>query len=111
LQNYKDKSTSVKILEKLKINFPENAKIILNLGIAYSEINQFENAIKNLNESLKLKSKEPSALFYLISLYVQTGNFAEIIPLLELGEKEFSNIPEFNEKFQILKNKLQSILN
>jgi hypothetical protein len=58
---------------------------------------------------LILKEKDPASVFYLISVYLQDNQLEKIPALLIMAEKEFGNIPEFNSKLEILKQKLNVI--
>ena len=62
-------------------------------------------------ESLSLKEKDPSSVFLLISVYLEENKYQKIPSLLIMAEKEFADFPEFNSRFEILKQKLSTIFN
>ncbi|MEJ2613823.1 MAG: hypothetical protein P8Z35_02605, partial [Ignavibacteriaceae bacterium] len=66
-------------------------------------------AEKLFEESLTLNEKDPSSIFYLISVYLEENQYQKIPSLLMMAEKEFGNIPEFNSKFELLKQKLNTV--
>ena len=111
ITDYYDKKTALEILKLLKIRFNGNSKFHKTLGLLFSENDFFNEAAAEFRESFKSEEKDPSALFYLISILVGKNQFDEIPELLLFAEKEFGGIPEFDEKFEILKEKIGLLIN
>lgn len=103
-----DKKAALEILANIKYMFPENPKLLITLGNLYIENNFLEDGIHLLKESLTLKQKDPSAVFYLISAFVRLNMISEIPEWLLFAEREFGHIPVFHKKFSILKQKLEA---
>ena len=108
-EKYKEKRLVLEILIEIYNSFKENSKFLKTMGLLYLENNLHDKAIKLFEESLELKEKDPASVFYLISIYLEDNQLEKIPSLLILAEKEFRNIPEFNSKFEILKEKLNTI--
>lgn len=109
-EKYSYKKISLEVLQKLYSTFKDNSKFLKTLGLIYFENDFLDNAERMFKESLALKEKDPSSVFLLISVYLRENQPGKIPALLIMAEREFSNIPEFHSKFEILKQKLSSAL-
>lgn len=111
LERREEKKSSLEIMLAVKEKFSDNAKFLITLGNIYIQLgNEIDQGIYYLKESLKQKQKDPSAVFYLISILIQQNKLSEIPEILTLAENEFGHIPLFNEKFQILIQKLGALI-
>ena len=110
-ERYKEKELSLEILKKIYTSFKDNSKFLKTLGLIYLENRSLNEAEKLFEESLTLNEKDPSSIFYLISIYLEENQYQKIPSLLMVAEKEFGNIPEFNSKFELLKQKLNAVFN
>ncbi len=104
------KELSIEVLSKVYDSFKDNSKFLKTLGLLYFEKDLLNEAERLFEESLELKEKDPSSVFYLISVYLKENQYQKIPSVLMMAEKEFSNMPEFNSKFEILKQKLSAVL-
>ncbi len=111
ITNYYDKKKALEILKLLKNKFYGNSKFHKILGLLYSENNFFNDAVIEFKESLKPEEKDPSAVLYYISVLINNNQYQEIPELLIFAEREFGGVPEFAEKFEILKKKLSILFN
>jgi tetratricopeptide (TPR) repeat protein len=110
-ENYRDKKQALELMLSIKKRFENNSKYLKTLGLLYSEINMLEESADVFECSLKLKEKDPAAVFYLISVLVRIDKTDKIPGVLLFAEKEFGDIPEFKKNFELLKEKLSSIIN
>ncbi len=110
LENYNDKASALEILNKLNKKFEGSSKFHKTLGVLYSENKLFDDAVREFRISLRAEVKDPSAIFYYISVLIESNKYQEIPDLLIFAEREFSNVPEFNQRFKILKEKLKGVL-
>ena len=110
-ERYREKELSLEILKKIYTSFKDNSKFLKTLGLIYLENRSLNEAEKLFEESLTLNEKDPSSIFYLISIYLEENQYQKIPSLLMVAEKEFGNIPEFNSKFELLKQKLNAVFN
>ena len=108
-ERYKDKELSLGVLKKVYASFKNNSKFLKTLGLIFLENHSLNEAEKLFEESLTLSEKDPSSLFYLISVYLDTNQYQKIPALLIMAEKEFGHIPGFNKKFELLKQKLNAV--
>ncbi len=108
-EKYKEKELSLEILSKVYTSFKDNSKFLKTLGLIYLENHSLNDAEKLFEESLALNEKDPSSIFYLISVYLEENQYQKIPSLLMMAEKEFGKIPEFNSKFELLKQKLNTV--
>ncbi len=111
IEKYNDKKSGLDILNSIRNTFNSNSRYLKTLGQLYYENNFFDEAINEYENSLHLEDKDPAAVFYLVSVYIERNVINKIPDLLLFAEKEFGNIPEFNAAFEVLKQKLQKILN
>ncbi len=111
MENYKEKKTALEILLLLNDRFSNNSKFLKTLGLLYFENKLYNEAIKEYEESLLQKEKDPASVFYLISALIESNQIDKIPDLLLFAENEFGNIPEFNSSFENLKQKLSEIFN
>ena len=109
IENYNDKKTALEILLSLKNQFKNNSKYLKTLGLLFFENKFYDEAVKEYEESLLLKEKDPASVFYLVSALVESNQIEKIPDLLLFAEKEFGNIPEFNDAFESLKQKLNKL--
>ena len=110
-ERHDNKILSVEVLKKVYSLFKNNSKFLKTLGLLYLENNFLNEAEKMFEESLSLKEKDPSSVFLLISVYLEENKYQKIPSLLIMAEKEFADFPEFNSRFEILKQKLSTIFN
>ncbi|MDP4173539.1 MAG: glycosyltransferase [Bacteroidota bacterium] len=110
IENRKDKLAALEILCAVKTKFNDNAKFLIALGNLYYQNGNSDQGINCLKQSLELKQKDPSAVFYLISILLLQNQLSEIPEWLSFAEKQFGHIPVFKEKFQILLQKLGAII-
>ncbi len=111
VENYADKLKALELLLAIGDKFKGNSRFLRTLGLIYSENRMYNESVEVFEKSLLVEEKDPAALFYLISVLVQSNQVERIPELLLFAEKEFGDIPEFNQKFKILKEKLSFILN
>ncbi|MGA9293864.1 MAG: glycosyltransferase [Ignavibacteriaceae bacterium] len=108
-ERYEDKKVSLQILKRKYSSFKDNSKFLKTLGLLYLENRFLSEAEEMFEESLALNEKDPSSIFYLISVYMDENQYQKIPSLLVMAEKEFGHIPEFNSKFELLKQKLNTV--
>ena len=111
LENDSDKQRALDLATAVKETFKGNSKYLKTLGLLYSENNMLGEAESIFEESLTLEEKDPAAVFYLISVLIQSNRLEKIPELLSFAEKEFGRIPEFNSGFELLKGKLDILFN
>ncbi len=80
---------------------PTDAKIAYNLGLLQEQIGQRDEAIKTLEETVRLKSNYPDAHYALAMVYKNDGRIADAIAQLEYIKNNIT--PEFMETSQKLK--------
>lgn len=80
-------------------------------ALVLAENNRIPEAVRAFQKSLELKSPDPSSVFYLVSIYVQNGEFEKIQPLVDFAVNEFGMIPEVNQRLNMLKEKIALLLN
>ncbi len=110
VEKLENKETKLNTLFYLHDNFETNAKYLTKLGITLNENGFASEAIQVFENSLKLEEKDPSQVFYLISIYVNENLYEKIPDILELAMNEFSNMVGFQEKLTKVIKKLEPIL-
>ena len=110
-ERYDNKAFFIEVLKKVYVSYKVNSKFLKTLGLLYLENNSLYEAEKMFEESLLLKEKDPASVFLLISVYLEKNQYQKIPSLLLMAEREFSDIPEFNSKFEILRQKLGVVFN
>jgi len=87
--------------------YPQNAGLLNKYGLYLITKKRNAEAKEILEKSFELKSEDSSIVFYLISLYLNTNDFASIRLVMEKALELYSGNYEFMLKFEILKQKLQ----
>ncbi len=104
------KQTQLNALFFLNDKFEMNSKYLTRLGLSLYENEYRGEATQIFERSLKLEEKDPSQVFYLISIYVDENKYEKIPELLEFAMNEFSHISGIQEKLNNVIKKLEPIL-
>jgi len=94
----------------LNDQFETTSKYLTRLGLSLYENRYNSEAAQVFERALKLEEKDPSQVFYLISIYVDENKYGEIPRLLEFAMNEFSHIVGIKEKIESVIKKLEPIL-
>lgn len=94
----------------LNEKFETNSKYLTRLGLSLYENEYISEAANVFENSLRLEEKDPSQVFYLISIYVDGNKYEKIPQLLEYAMDEFSHIDGIQEKLKSVIKKLEPIL-
>jgi len=105
-----NKEAELNTLFYLHDNFETNSKYLTKLGVTLNENGFASEAMQVFENSLKLEEKEPSQIFYLISIYVNEGVYEKIPDVLEFAMNNFNHIVGFQEKLNEVIKKLEPIL-
>jgi glycosyltransferase involved in cell wall biosynthesis len=90
--------------------FETSSKFLTRLGLSLYENSYNNEAAQVFERALKLEEKDPSQVFYLISIYVEENKYSEIPRLLEFAMTEFSHIAGIQKKIENVIKKLEPIL-
>ena len=93
----------------LNKKFPDLPFIKTSFGLFLSEQKRYSEAAEQLEISYNLK-KDPSLIFYLVSIYLQSSDFTKIMPIIKKAESEFNLQPEISERLKILKLKVEPFI-
>ncbi len=110
LKGYSQNQKKIEIYLSLFEKFEKNSKFLSNVGLVLSENGLLEEAEGILETALALEQKDPSAVFYLISVYLQNEKYNKIGNVIEIAEKEFGTNPEIMQKLVVLKKKLNGLI-
>lgn len=106
IQRNPSKEEQISNLKKLREKFPGDSVLLNTLGGLYHEQNKLSEAVEVYESLFETKPVDASVIFYLTSLYLQTGVAEKIPPLLQESESYYGNIPEVKAKLAVLKEKL-----
>ncbi len=106
IQRNSSKKKQISILKELREKFPGNSVLLNTLGGLYREQNKLSEAVEVYESLFETKPIDASVVFYLTSLYLQTGKLDKIGPLIQESENYYYKIPEVTAKLAILKEKL-----
>ncbi|MCU7497220.1 MAG: glycosyltransferase [Ignavibacteria bacterium] len=95
--------------EGIKTNTEFEAEYLNALGAALLKSNLNEEAGEAFEASIKKGIKDPSAIFFLISVYINTGKFERILPLVETAERMFCSDNEVMQRVRLLKEQLTAL--
>jgi len=90
-------------------SFPESATICKNLAQMYINSNQ-EKAIELFNKSLQYE-KDPAVYINLISIYISKSDYEGVRKCFNQLKANCSEKPQIKQKIDILREKLNTILN
>ncbi len=105
-----DFRSRIDILFNLFDKFKEETKFLVLTGISLMEAKNYEEAEEIFTYSLSLKEKDPSVIFYLISIYLETNQVEKIKEILAFAEESFGANRLVIMKLKDIKSKLQPIL-
>ncbi|MCF6270659.1 MAG: glycosyltransferase [Melioribacteraceae bacterium] len=105
-----NKEEELNTLFYLHDSFETNSKFLTKLGLTLDENGFSSEAIQVFENSLKLEEKDPSQVFYLISIYVNENVYEKIPDVLEYAMNNFKHIVGFQEKLNKMIKKLEPIL-
>lgn len=111
LKGYSWQEEKLSLLERVNEEVKNVSSYQNYYGTVLAENGKIPEAVRAFSRSLELKNPDPSSVFYLVSIYVQNGEFGKIMPLIGFAENEFGMIPEVNERLSLLKEKVRRILN
>lgn len=94
----------------LNDKFETNSKFLTKLGLMLNENGYSSEAAQVFERSLRLEVKDPSQVFYLISIYVNENRYDKIPAILEFALNEFSHIVGIKDKLNSVIKKLEPIL-
>lgn len=80
-------------LETARKLAPTDPKLAYNLGLVYSRLNQLDDSIKQMQESIALKTNYYEPYYALTLLYEEAKNTQEIPALLEQAKASLTVIP------------------
>lgn len=99
----------IRILEKLKLKFPDNCTISSAYAISLLEVGKTGQSIELLEQLLNHPDVQPSVGFYLISIYINDGRYDEITRIIEFSESKFNMIPEAKAAIDLIKQKIEGL--
>ncbi len=82
----------------LTTNLKTTSKYLTRLGLSLYENRYNNEAAQVFERALKLEEKDPSQVFYLISIYVEENKYNEIPRLLEFAMNEFRTLLGYKKK-------------
>lgn len=100
------KQQILSLAEKLLKKFPDSVEVKKLLAKILDEFGRVDEAIKILESVIIKEQKDPSIYFYLITYYLKQGSQDKIKPIVQMLEKNFSNVPEVMSRVRTLKRKL-----
>ena len=83
------KDDAIRILEFAKINNKRDSRVYYNLSCLHIDLEQHEEAIKNLKKTLELDPKNKQASFNLGVCFFNIQNFDNTIKVFQAYQKEF----------------------
>lgn len=102
----------VSILKKLIEKYPQKVVLYNKLGVALSKGGLAREATEVFENTLAKHPEDPTPVFYLISMYVETKELSKLKKLIETSKKKYSkddvclvNLKRIEEKVQMILNK------
>ena len=110
LSSYNKQQEKLSILNSLENRFNSNSKYLVQIGLAYYEKNDLNKAQEYFELSFQQQEKDPPAVFYLASIYLNTNNTNKLIKLIEFANTTFKDNRIVQEKLQVLIDKIKPLL-
>ncbi len=98
-------SSKIDFFRSLNQSFPENHAFLNRFGLVLYNLQMFNEAEEIFEKSFTL-TKNPSAVFYLISTYLQNNKFIKIKSTIENAERTFSGQKEIVARMEKLRKKI-----
>ncbi len=86
---------AIRLFEKLAEDYPGEAILLQNLGIAYGMMGDYVKAVPTLEEAVRLEPT-PVAYYNLAVAYRETGKLEDAVRVLELYLRDPGDTPEAN---------------
>lgn len=113
LDGYQEQDVKLELLRRMPENIITNKEFEIEylnaLGSALLKNNYFEEAAETFETSIGKGIKDPSAIFFLISIYINIGKFDRILLLVEMAEKSFASDGEIMQRVYLLKKQLSAL--
>ncbi len=100
----------IKLLLDMYDKFKDNTKYLLLVGLSLMEGKSYKEAEEILTHSLNQQDKDPSVIFYLISIYLETNQIKKIPSILDFAYKNFGENKLVMSKLKDIQIKLQPII-
>lgn len=104
-----DKSAIKEIIIVMLQYYPNSALLYRNLALLLVNSDN-DKAIEIFNKSLEIEI-DPTVYIYLISVYISKNDYKNVIETFNNLQNKFSNNFKIKQKIDLLKEKLQPILN
>lgn len=110
IDQYPYLDTKIELLSRVSENMQNVPEFLNTFGHALLEAGNFNRAKSLFERSISISIKDPSVIFYLVSIYVQLNQFENIESVILKAEETFNSIPVVMEKINILKSKLSQLI-
>lgn len=97
------------LTEKLVDRFPGNVKLRNKYGLYLKDLKKTDKAIGVFKKTLDKYTKEPSPVFYLISIYLEQQNFTSLTNLIEESRIKYADNKMFINHLDNLETKINTI--
>ncbi|MCU7505226.1 MAG: glycosyltransferase family 2 protein [Ignavibacteria bacterium] len=110
IDKYMLRKNKFQLLEAIPSNLRNSFHYLNSLGLAYFENGMEKEALNAYEMSLTYAIKDPASVFFMISMYVNSGDFIKTDKLLCQAENSFAYLPEVAAKLKMVKKQIQEFI-
>jgi glycosyltransferase involved in cell wall biosynthesis len=110
IDRYMLKQDKFQLLEAIPSKLRNSFHYLNSLGLCYYENGMEKEALDAYEMSLAYGFRDPASVFYMISMYVNSGEFQKTAELLSRAENSFGYLPEVAAKLGIVRKQIQGFI-
>lgn len=111
IDKYTLKKNKFQLLQAVPLKLRDSFHYHNSLGLSYFENGMEKEALNAFETSLSYGIRDPASVFFMISMYVNSGDFIKTDKLLSKAENSFEHLPEVAAKLKMVKKQIQEFIN
>ncbi len=105
ISKYDNKEFAMNVLTQLHQKFNNNTDVIKQYALTLDSVNKTQDALKLLEGNFDIVKSDPSALLYLVMIYLKMSQYEKALEILNTIENNFAQFEEVVTKVRAFKEK------